>query len=254
MPLNTGEAAPRFTARTASNPEFVFDSAAGRYVLLLFLPAEEQARGAALKLLSENQRLFDDAKACCFVVVRDPGTASGLRDLTGLRWILDEDRRVSGLFGVDDDGGWMLFDPALRVMGTAAMAMSANVLRTVGRLPAPAEHAGVPLHAPVMIAPRIFEPEFCRALIELHERQGGGTFTGVMRDQGGQTVAVMDELKKRRDVVVDDPDLQRAIRERLERRLYPTVHLSLGFLPPPFERNLIAGKDAADGGGFGRHG
>ena len=42
-------------------------------------------------------RLFDDAKACCFVVVRDPGTASGLRDLTGLRWILDEDRRVSGL-------------------------------------------------------------------------------------------------------------------------------------------------------------
>src|SRR4051812_40341594 len=103
MPLNLGEAAPRVTVRTASSPEFVFDSAAGRYVLMLFLPLEAESRGTALKLLAEHQRLFDDAKACCFAVVRDAETAANLRDLTGLRWILDEDRAVSGRFKAGDD-------------------------------------------------------------------------------------------------------------------------------------------------------
>ena len=38
MPLQPGEPAPWFTAPTPSNPEYVFDTAAGRYVLLVFLP------------------------------------------------------------------------------------------------------------------------------------------------------------------------------------------------------------------------
>ena len=36
LPLILGEAAPWFTAPTPSNPQFVFDTAAGRYVLMLF--------------------------------------------------------------------------------------------------------------------------------------------------------------------------------------------------------------------------
>ena len=64
-----------------------------------------------------------------------------------------------------------------------------------------------PLHAPVLIAPRVFEPELCARLIALHEADGGH-FTGVMRDAGERTVAVMDELKKRRDVLVEADDLQ----------------------------------------------
>ena len=77
----------------------------------------------------------------------------------------------------------------------------------VAALPSPADHAGVTLHAPVLIAPRIFEPELCEALIALHQADGG-TFTGVMRDAGDRTVAVMDELKKRRDILVEPPELQ----------------------------------------------
>ena len=38
MALSFGENAPWFTAPSPSNPEFVFDTAAGRYVLMLFLP------------------------------------------------------------------------------------------------------------------------------------------------------------------------------------------------------------------------
>lgn len=251
MPLNPGEPAPWFTAATASSPEFVFDTVAGRYVLLLFLPVEAGARGAALQALSEHQRLFDDVKACAFVVVRDAETAASVRDMRGLRWFLDLDFSISRRFGTDAPH-WLLLDPALRVMGWASMDLTANVLKTVARLPPPEGHAGVPLHAPVMVAPRVFEPELCRALIALHEA-GEAQFTGVMRDEGDRTVAVMDALKKRRDVLVTDPEQQAALRARLERRLFPLIHLTLGFTVTRIERFVVSCYDAADGGVFHAH-
>jgi predicted 2-oxoglutarate/Fe(II)-dependent dioxygenase YbiX len=254
MPLSPGEPAPWFTAATASSPEFLFDSAAGRYVVMLFLPVDEAGRGAALKALAAHQGLFDDVKACCFVVVRDPQTAATARDLRGLRWIIDLDGAVSRQFGLGaDEAQWLLLDPALRVMGAGGIELSENVLKTVRRLPPPEGHAGVPLHAPVLIAPRIFEPELCAALIALHEAEGGGAFTGVMRDAGARTVAVMDELKVRRDVLVADPGLQAATRERLERRLFPLVKQALMFAPTRIERYVVSCYDAADGAVFHPH-
>jgi hypothetical protein len=251
MSLSTGEAAPWFTARTASSPEFAFDTAAGRYVLLLFLPVEEEIRGAALKILAQNQRLFDDVKASCFVVVRDPETAASVRDLRGLRWFIDLDLTVSRLFS-SEQPRWILLDPTLRVMGGASMEASVNVFKTIAALPPPEQHAGVPLIAPVMIEPRIFEPELCRALIDLHESDGG-RFTGVMRDVDGATVHVMDELKRRRDVLIADPDLRRAVDERLQRRLFPLIKMALGFSATEIERHLVACYDAADGAVFRPH-
>src|SRR6185369_16001739 len=221
MPLSPGEPAPWFTAPTPSNPEFVFDTAGGRFVLLAFLPAADApASGAALKLLAANQRLFDDRRLSAFVVLRDPAIAATVRDMRGLRWFLDFDGTVSRLYGaLGADGAeepfWMLLDPALRVIGHAALGQPQALFNVLARLPDPGDYAGTPLHAPVLIAPRVFEPELCRRLIDLHEA-GGGQFTGVMRDAGDRTVMVMDELKKRRDVVVDDPDLQAILRDRLE--------------------------------------
>jgi predicted 2-oxoglutarate/Fe(II)-dependent dioxygenase YbiX len=251
MPLLPGEPAPWFTAPTPSSPEFVFDTAAGRYVLMLFLPVETQARAAALQALSENQRLFDDVKACAFVVVRDSETAAGVRDLRGLRWLLDLDLSLSRRFR-SEAAHWLLLDPTLRVMGAAGMELTANVFRTVARLPPPADHAGVPVSAPVMIVPRVFEPEVCEALIRLHQAQRGA-FTGVMRDEGGRTVAVMDALKTRRDVLVTEDEAQAALRARLERRLFPMMKLALGFAPTRVERYVVSCYDAAEGGVFHAH-
>ena len=58
MPLSLGELAPFFIAPTPSNTGFVFGTAAGRFVLLLFLPQEPQAAVAALKTLAGHQQLF----------------------------------------------------------------------------------------------------------------------------------------------------------------------------------------------------
>ena len=250
MALSFGENAPWFTAPSPSNPEFVFDTAAGRYVLMLFLPVEADARLSALRTLAAHQRLFDDSKTTAFVILRDPAVAQGMRDVRGLRWLMDRTGAITERYGPEPH--WLLLDPTLRAMASVPIEAADAMFGRISALPPPAQHAGVELHAPVLIAPRIFEPELCEALIALHAADGG-QFTGVMRDQGERTVAVMDELKRRRDVTVRDPALIQAIEARLQRRLYPMIRLGLGFTVTRIERFLVSCYDADDGGVFRPH-
>ena len=257
MLLEPGDAAPWFTAPTPSNAEFVFDTAAGRYVLLVFLSAHDTALNAqALRALAARRGLFDDSKLAAFVVVRDQAMAATATDLPGLRWFLDLEGAVSRLYGAAADGGeqpmWLLLDPTLRVLSRIDLAEAEQAMAVLAGLGPPAAHAGAPPHAPVLIAPRVFEPELCQRLIALHEA-AGGEFTGVMRDQGERTVAVMDELKRRRDVLVADPGLREFIRARLERRLFPLIERALGFGVTRIERYLVSCYDAADGAVFRPH-
>jgi peroxiredoxin/predicted 2-oxoglutarate/Fe(II)-dependent dioxygenase YbiX len=258
MPFMPGEPAPWFRAPTPSNPEFIFDTAAGRYVLLAFLPKADQAASAeALRALAANQDQFDDERASAFVVTRDEGTAATAQDMRGLRWFLDLDGAVSRLYGaLAEDGAehpmWLLLDPTLRVIGRVRLGNPDMIFNFVRRLGPPGDHAGVPLHAPVLIAPRIFEPELCQRLIALHQADGG-RFTGVMRDAGDRTVAVMDELKRRRDALVEEETLRSTLRDRLERRLFPLMARALGFAVSEIERYLVSCYDAADDGVFHAH-
>jgi len=258
MPIDPGEPAPWFKAPTPSNPEFVFDTAAGRYVLLAFLPKDDPtAAAAALQTLAAHQAQFDDEKLSAFAVVRDPAVAATVRDMRGLRWFLDLDGAVSRLYGALSETGveapmWLLLDPTLRVIGRVQISSAKMIFDLVARLRSPADHAGVPLHAPVLIAPRIFEPELCARLIGLHQADGG-QFTGVMRDDGQRTVAVMDELKKRRDLLVKDADLQATLRDRLERRLFPLIERAFDFRVTRIERYVVSCYDAADRAVFHAH-
>lgn len=258
IPLTVGEAAPWFTAPTPSNPQFVFDTAAGRYVLMVFLPKDDTAAASdAVRLVANHRGRFDDQMLSAFIVVRDPATAAAARDMRGLHWVLDLEGAVSRLYGVLRANGaespmWLLLDPALRAISQAPLAAGPKIFEMIDKLQSPADHAGVPLHAPVLTAPRIFEPELCQRLIALHEADGG-TFTGVMRDSGERTVMVMDELKRRRDVLVEDLALQALLRDRLERRLFPFIERCLGFRVTHIERYVVSCYDADDGAVFHPH-
>jgi hypothetical protein len=254
MPIKPGEPAPWFRAATPSIPEFTFDAVAGRYVLLAFLPREELARRGMLKALTVCRDWCNDARLSAFVIVRDPQTAASARDVVGLRWVLDLDGAVSAQFA-DADGAtpaWILLDPTLRALHVADFAGTEALFTEIGLLPPVGEHAGAPAPAPVLIAPRIFEPELCQRLIGLFDAQAGD-FTGVMRDYGDRTRYVMDELKTRRDVTVEDPQLQAEIRERLERRLFPLIERAFAFRVTRIERYLVSCYAAADGAVFHAH-
>ena len=258
MLIGYGESAPWFTAPTASNPEFVFDTAAGRYVLMAFLPADDgKAVGEALTLLSKNMPLFDDHRLCAFVVVRNAATAATARDMRGLRWILDLEGAVSRLYGaLAEDGseapGWLLLDPTLRAIRVAPLDQGPEIFADLPNLPDPADHAGVKLHAPVLIAPRVFDADLCGRLIDLYEADGGA-FTGVMRDQGDRTNLVMDPLKKRRDIAVRDPALVAELGERLERLLFPMIQRAMMFRATRIERYIVSCYDADDQAVFNPH-
>jgi hypothetical protein len=254
MPLKPGESAPWFRGVTPSNPEFTFESVAGRYILLAFLPMADGARLDMLKALAAHQGMFDDARISAFALVRDSQTAAGVRDMTGLRWVIDLQGEISAQFAPagETPPAWMVLDPTLRVLRSFDLSEAETLFAHLDALPPVAEHAGVAVQAPILIAPRIFEADLCARLIDLHA-ETTGQFTGVMRDRGDRTHYVMDELKSRRDVLVSDPALVAEIRERLEKRLFPLIETAFSFRVTRIERYLVSCYAADDGGVFHAH-
>jgi predicted 2-oxoglutarate/Fe(II)-dependent dioxygenase YbiX len=74
-----------------------------------------------------------------------------------------------------------------------------------------------------------------------------------MRDIDGKTVGVLDGMKRRRDVLIEDEDLRRELMSRLERNLVPMIQRALQFKVTRLERYLIACYDAEEGGWFNAH-
>jgi hypothetical protein len=136
------------------------------------------------------------------------------------------------------------------VLAAAALADFEQVLRLVAALPPVEAHAGSPLHAPVLMLPRVLEPEFCRQLIELHQRHGG-VDSGFMREIDGKTVAVLDHgFKRRSDHQVADETVRAALRERIQCRVVPAIEQAFQFRVTRMERYLVACYDATQGGHF----
>ncbi|MBB3890641.1 putative 2-oxoglutarate/Fe(II)-dependent dioxygenase YbiX/peroxiredoxin [Phenylobacterium haematophilum] len=254
MMMQTGQAAPWFTAPTPSVPNFNFSSLGGRYVLLAFLPTEPIARQLALAAMQAHQSLYDQTNLVAFGVLRDPVAMSQAQDRPGLMWFLDQSGAVSRAYGAVSQAGvetpyWCLLDPSLRVMVAGGMDQTEQVFAAIRALPAPGDHAGVPLHAPVLVVPRIFEPEMCARLIEFYERRGGER-SGTMRQVGGKTVAVLDDFKSRRDATIEDEAFRDELRARIQTRLLRPINRAFQFNPTRIERYIVACYDADDGGGY----
>ncbi|TPG46954.1 2OG-Fe(II) oxygenase [Roseomonas nepalensis] len=258
-----------FHAAVDSNPRYAFHSVAGRYVVLAFLgsashPASAGASAGAWAALGRARAagLLDDARACAFAVTADPADAApALADaLPGLRVIRDHDRAVSLAYGAwvaAGAGGYtpfaLLLDPMLRVLAAAPVGAIERLLGLLAGLPAPGLHAGMEVPAPVLVLPRVLEPDFCRALVALYEERGGQE-SGFMREVGGRTVPVLDAgHKRRKDLVIEDEAVRAGLRERLARRLLPEIERAFGFRATRIERYIVACYDAADGGHFRAH-
>ena len=258
-----GEPAPWFVARTTANPGFVFHTVAGRYIALCFAGAVEHPQVAeALAQVARRRALFDDEKASFFGVSIDPADEARGRvadSLPGVRWFWDHDLAVSRLYGAAPEGPlayrpfWLVLDPQLRCVFAARITDTGAVLDFIAAAPDPADHAGAPLHAPVLILPRVFEPELCRLLIGVYEKDGGHA-SGFMSDIDGKTRLVLDPgHKRRRDHDLVDPGLCKAAAARIRHRLLPEVAKAFQFQVTRMERYLVGCYDAADGGHFRPH-
>lgn len=254
-----GEPAPWFRAHALSgNPSYAFDTAAGRPILLLFFGSAAQPVCArVLQQVLANRALFDDANGCFFGVTIDPSDeARGriIQQLPGIRFFLDYDRTVSRMFGASEGDAytpfWLVLDRQLRVAGRFALADASQAMSCLSALGA---DDVVPTCAPVLLVPRVLEPELCRYLIDLYNARGGEE-SGFMREVDGKTVGVVDPVHKRRsDMTIDDDELRRALMVRVHNRLAPMIERAFQFRATRMERYIIACYDSAAGGHFRAH-
>ncbi|MFL6846088.1 MAG: 2OG-Fe(II) oxygenase [Allosphingosinicella sp.] len=254
-PLTIGEPAPWFRApAVGGNSSYVFDTVAGRYILLLFFGrAEDPAAAQALACVERNRALFDDQHACFFGVTEEPADeASGRvkQQLPGIRFFLDPDHGIARLFGVEAAEGepprrhWLIVDPMLRAVATfpieAGEAAIATFVTAIQRMP-------LPDWAPVLMAPNILEPALCERLVALY-RESGGTPSGFMREIGGKTKLVTDPSHKMRsDCEVEDEELRALLRGRILARLVPMVQRTFQFHATRMERYIVGCYEAGAG-------
>src|SRR5262249_52929866 len=153
---------PWFAQRSGSNPRYVFDTAAGRYIVLCFFGSAASPLGQeAIAATVANRAFFDDGRACFFGVSIDPRDEAERRvqdSMPGLRFIWDFDGNVCRLYGaIPKDARtemgevpfrpfWLVVDPTLRVMAVFPFEeQTSNHARLFGylaTLPPPERFAG----------------------------------------------------------------------------------------------------------------
>lgn len=271
--LAPGDPAPWFHQRSPGNPRYAFDTVAGRYAVLCFYASAEDAIGAAaLRGVFARRQIFDDVKAAFFGVSIDPAdeSARGITDsYPGLRFFWDFDGAIGRLYGtlpIEDVAGsdgfaarriWVVLDPTLRVMRVEPFAPDgsdlARVLDYVAALPPPARFAGFEIQAPILVLPNVFEPDFCGFLIGQYEAHGGRE-SGFMREVGGKTVLVNDHgHKRRRDHIIEDPEIIKRTQARIQRRIVPEILKAHQFHVTRMERYIVSCYAAEDMAHFRAH-
>ena len=269
--LTLGEPAPWFSAPTTANPNFFFDTVAGRYVVLSFF--ESAARPDSRQILDDlwqARARFSDDTVTFFGVSNDPLDQQQARvqeQIPGLRFFWDFNRQVATEYGavqLDPNTGSQKFvahslvlDTRLRVLAVIPFhdpaTYATRVLQLIDSLPPLGQPHVAEVQAPVMIVPRIFEPDFCRKLIAMYE-QHGGTESGFMREKDGKTVGMYDYGHKRRqDFEIPDEEIRKACMIRIHDRLVPEIEKAFQFKATRMERYIVACYDGTQGAHFRAH-
>jgi predicted 2-oxoglutarate/Fe(II)-dependent dioxygenase YbiX len=260
-PLRFGEAMGHDQVASNRNPKFTLGSIAGRYVLIcVAADLSDQSIASALTALAATT--IDEGRRFAILFCADAAMESDpiVRSLSESCLIVpDLNRQAMRKLGLADErntpkGRWLLLDPTLRVLGLWPHHDGAKALAAFNATPDPAAHAGVPIHAPVLIAPRIFEPAFCKQLIDYYESRGGAASGTTHENEHGKTyVALNESFKRRFDCEIDDSKLREAAMQRIYWRLGPEIARAFAFTPTRMERYIVACYDSDTGGFFKPH-
>jgi len=259
--VRIGDPAPWFDAKTIAGASISLGVVAGRWVALCFLGLLNDAEvvRTLAELLGEAALFNDDHLVFYGVLTGQPDEAAKLAEVShkALGFITDYNGEITNLYGALDTPRLIVLDPLLRVVGNYSIGKNATPpeeLRTFLRsLPAVDENAGVPLTAPALIVPRIFESQVCDFLIDLYEK-GDSVDSGFMLDNNGKTETVYNyTLKRRSDLVISDPEVRELMRDRIVRRLVPAIERFFQYKPTRMDRYLVSCYDATIGGHFSRH-
>jgi len=277
-PFEIGEHVPDVSFRTSLGEELRLHALGGRFIVISFLGSSTFKRsvGVLEAVGGELSGFIRQENILSFVVSVDRTDESRFSSsplLSTIRFIWDFDRELSALFGATDDAVdnrepnvvfrsfTLVLDPNLRVRANIPLVETEThnqeLQKILSNLPVVDLYAGVPIRAPVLVVPRVFDPSLCEELIQLYERMGGAD-SGVMRDRDGQTVGAIDHsFKRRTDFFFDEQrefeDLRQRIVWRIVKCLLPEIQKAFQFQAALLERYVVACYDSATGGFFGPH-
>ena len=256
-----GDPVPWFSAPLIGDGAFNLQVAAGRWIVLSFLgaPANPKGKDELAGLLCDTD-LFDEDRIVFYGVLTAPpdDPAHYIKLCTPeVAFIADYDKAISRIFGAADMPRTIVLDPMLRAVANIAWDHAGGHVETVHsvlqNLPAVDDSAGVPLTAPALIVPRVFDFELCEFLVRFYDKLGGKD-SGFLLDSDGKTATVVDyRLKRRNDLGIALPELRDTIRGQIVRRLLPAVERFFQFEATRMDRYIVACYDSAAGGHFSRH-
>ncbi len=256
-----GDPAPWFGAPLIGAGAFNLQVAAGGWIVLSFLgsPANPKMDRELTKLLRDVEPFDGDKMIFCGIFTAPPADPTPYIAMTtpAISFLADYDGAISRAFGAAEVPRTIVLDPMLRAVADIPWDHSAGHVETVRNvlqsLPAVDDSAGVPLTAPALIVPRIFDFELCDFLVEVYDKLGGKD-SGFLFDSDGNTSTVVDyRLKRRNDLNILVPDLRETIRGQIVRRLVPAIERFFQFSATRMDRYVVACYDSAIGGHFYRH-
>ncbi len=257
-----GDPAPWFGAPLVSgNGAFNLQVAAGRWIVLSFLgsPADPKANRELTELLRDTRAFDEDKVIFCGIFAAPPADPApyAAMSTSAITFLADYDGAISRAFGAAEMPRTIVLDPMLRAVADIVCDHAAGHAETVRNilqgLPEVDDSAGVPLTAPALIVPRIFDFELCDFLVKVYDKLGGKD-SGFLLDRDGHTSTVVDyRLKRRNDLSILVPEVRELIRGQIVRRLVPAVERFFQFSATRMDRYIVACYDSAIGGHFDRH-
>ena len=256
-----GDPVPWFSAPHISGGAFDLHVSAGRWVVLAFMgsPHNPRVEAEIAQLLQVADLLADDHLVVACLFTAPPEDIAKFASFAGnrLSFFADYDGAIHRTFGALAMPRTVVLDPMLRAIADIAWDAPqghADSVRGVLRsLPPVDASAGVPLFAPALIVPRVFNFELCDFLIQFYQAQGG-VDSGFQFDVAGKTTTLSNwKFKRRSDVAVAVPEVRDLVRGHIVRRLLPAMERYFQFRATRMDRCIVACYDSEVGGHFHRH-
>jgi predicted 2-oxoglutarate/Fe(II)-dependent dioxygenase YbiX len=255
-----GDPVPWFGAPLLGTGSFHLQVAAGRWIVLSFLGSPTDPRvERGLELLRDADLFDSDKLIFCGVLTSPPADPAPFlaRSTSAIAFMADYDGAISRSYGAGAGPRTIVLDPMLRAIANVAWDDSGNhasaVRDLLRSLQSVDDSAGVPLTAPILIIPRVFDFPLCETLVQFYDKIGGQD-SGFLVDVDAKTAQVVDyRMKRRNDLLVAHPVLREAIRDQIVRRLLPPVERFFQFQATRMDRYIVACYDSQVGGHFQRH-
>lgn len=265
-----GDPVPDFTCQTNTNPQYHFNTVAGRYIILSFFgSAIHQKTQKVLNFFTQKiQNILNENSLCFFGVSIDPKDKelNRVQDvIPNFRFFWDFNLQISQKYSALEVKNnqiiyypfTLILDPSLRVIANISMdnpdIHNQIIEQVINNLPNVNDYAQVPITAPILIVPRVFDLNFCHQLINLYNQKGGYE-SGFMREKDGKTMGILDySFKRRQDCLIESEEIKSQMRDCLSRRLVPEIKKAFQFDVTRIERYIVACYDSNSGGFFRPH-